>query len=213
MSPKTDLTGRRFGRLVVLAPGARESRGYLWCCRCDCGNVKEIRARSLKSGRSASCGCAAREALIASNTTHGMTRNPLYWRWRAMLDRTTRPSSRAYPNYGGRGITVCDRWRDFANFHADMGSSFAPGLEIDRIDNDGNYEPGNCRWATRIEQQRNRRNNHRVTWAGRTMTVQDWGEHLGITPNTLLYRLRRGWDIDRAMTKDARPAVACGEAP
>ena len=134
-----------------------------------------------------------------------------------MLDRCKNPNHRAWLNYGGRGISVCPEWNSFEQFAADMGDTFSPELELDRINSDGDYEPGNCRWATRVVQQNNRRNNHRITWRGRTQTVYEWGALLGIKPNTLLYRIRRGWDLDRAMTKGVDPAIllaiAAGEMP
>jgi hypothetical protein len=124
-----------------------------------------------------------------------------------MLARTSQPTHRQWHNYGGRGITVCDRWLDFEAFAEDMGPTFDTSLELDRIDVNGPYSPGNCRWASRIDQQRNRRNNHRVTWQGRTLTVQDWSEMLGLKPNTIITRLRRGWPVDRAMSKDVDPSL------
>lgn len=203
MPNKLELAGQRFGRLVVLEEAGKDGhRAYMWSCRCDCGETSTVRGSLLKQGRVRSCGCGSREATIRRQTTHGMTGTPLYWRWRAMLARTGDPNNREYRNYGGRGITVCERWRDFANFHADMGADFLPGLELDRIDNDGPYSPENCRWATRIEQQRNRRNNHIVEWANRSLTVQDWAELLGLKPNTIITRLRRHWPVDRALSKD-----------
>lgn len=146
--------------------------------------------------------------------THGGTNTPLYQRWRAMLGRCEDPNHRAWKNYGGRGIEACAEWHDFSEFRADMGPGFAPHLELDRINPDGNYEPSNCRWATRVEQQNNRRNNHRVTWRGETRTVREWAHATGVNANTLLYRLRRGWDIERALTTPSRVLleIANGEA-
>lgn len=120
-----------------------------------------------------------------------------------MTERTRNPDNSAYHNYGGRGITVCERWTDFANFAADMGPTFDATLELDRRDVSGGYCPENCRWVTHAEQQRNRRNNHVVNWAGRSLTVQDWSEMLGVNPNTVVYRLRRGWPVERALTTGA----------
>jgi hypothetical protein len=132
--------------------------------------------------------------------------SPLYLRWHAMIQRTTtNPSSAHFHNYGGRGITVCDRWRLFENFAADMGESFSPELELDRIDVNGNYEPDNCRWATRKQQQLNRRNNHHITWDGQTRTLQEWADALGIKANTILTRIQRGWALNRVMSKNPAP--------
>lgn len=135
-----------------------------------------------------------------ARTYHGMAGTPLYYRWRAMLDRTTNPNHKGYPNYGARGIKVCERWHQFVNFMEDMGPRFDPSLELDRIDNDKGYDPDNCRWVSHQQQQRNKTTSHVVEYQGRSMTVQEWGEELGIKPNTLVYRLRRGWPVERALT-------------
>ncbi|MFE7111698.1 hypothetical protein ACFU98_29740 [Streptomyces sp. NPDC057575] len=124
-----------------------------------------------------------------------------------MIERTRNPNNGEFRNYGGRGIGVCERWKAFENFAADMGSEFAPELELDRIDVDGPYAPDNCRWTTRREQQRNKRTNHFVEWRGRRMVVTDWADLLGIKPNTVVHRLRRGWSIDRAFTTGANSQV------
>ena len=124
-----------------------------------------------------------------------------------MIGRCTLPSSDDYHNYGGRGIRICERWLDFQKFADDMGEKFLPNLELDRVNVDGNYEPSNCRWATRKVQQRNRRNNHRVAWCGRNLTVCEWAELLGHKPNTLIFRLRRGWPIERTMREGAAESV------
>lgn len=127
-----------------------------------------------------------------------------------MLDRTSNPNHESFHNYGGRGIAVCEEWKSFENFFVDMGASFRPDLELDREDTNGNYEPSNCRWITPKENQRNKRTNHLVTWSGETQTVQDWAERLGIKPNTIITRLRRGWSVDRALERDSLLEIANG---
>jgi hypothetical protein len=149
-----DITGQRFGRWVAVEWTGRSTRRRqrLWLCRCDCGNTGEITAVSLRNGDPQSCGCSR---------IHGLREHPLYRTWHNMKQRCGNPNRPIYPNYGGRGITVCERWTGpdgFPNFLADMGEK--PGWAtggIDRIDNDGNYEPGNCRWATAKTQRANQR--------------------------------------------------------
>jgi hypothetical protein len=133
-----------------------------------------------------------------------MSKTVLYERWKSMISRTTLPSNESYHHYGGRGIKVCERWRDFRNFAEDMGPTFSPELELERIDNNLGYSKENCAWKTRKQQQRNKSSNHLVTWHGCTQTVQDWAEMLGLLPNTLIMRLRRGWSVERALTTGAR---------
>lgn len=201
MPSKLELLGERFGRLLVISESGRDRHGaVMWFCLCDCGNATVVRGSQLTHGVTQSCGCGI-AAAASKPRTHGQSRSPLWIRWRAMRDRCENPNKKGYADYGGRGIKVCERWLAFENFAADMGPTFNPSLELDRYpDNDGNYEPGNCRWATRSEQQLNRRSNHRVAWRGVTLTVKEWSARLGIKPNTIIYRLKRGWLVDRALS-------------
>lgn len=211
MGTRYDLTGQRFSRLVVVAFTGRTPDGKhsLWLCRCDCDTELTTRANSLKTGNTKSCGCLQREVASAYNRTHGQTGTPLHTCWINMLRRTSNPNCPSYPHYGGRGITVCPEWREsFEAFAADMGASFREGLTLDRIHVNGNYEPGNCRWATSIEQARNKRNNYVVTWRGQSLVLAEWAELLGLKYDTLRMRLRQyGWPVDRAMTTGVDPKI------
>ena len=154
---KRDMIGRRFGRLVCLRISERKdkTRRLYWWFRCDCGNEKEAAGSSVRYGETPSCGCLHRENV--GQTVHGMARTKLYHVWNSMIQRCHNPKTKRYDCYGGRGIIVCDRWRhSFADFFADMGECPA-GLTIERLNNDGNYEPSNCVWASRHQQARNKR--------------------------------------------------------
>lgn len=166
--------------------------------RCHCGVVKAMQQGQFRRNRS--CGCKAAEYQSISKTVHGEKSTPTWNSWSSMLARCYRSSHKSYHDYGGRGITVCERWHEYVNFRDDMGRR-PPGTQLDRIDNSGNYQPGNCRWATSKQNNNNRRSSRLITWRGEARTLTEWTEVLGIDRGTVWKRLFAGWDIDRAFTE------------
>lgn len=184
-----DLTGQRFGMLAVLRISGSRSGDRMWACRCDCGQEVVVSGRNLRHGRTRSCGCLHGK----SNRTHGLSRTPIYGVWNAMIQRCTNSNNKSYPDYGGRGIRVCDEWRHSDTFFRwAFESGYAKGLQIDRIDNDGNYEPSNCRWIDQSGNSKNRRNNRLITVYGITKTMTDWLSDIGVTRQALYSAERSG---------------------
>ena len=192
-----DLTGKVFTDWTVIHYiGGRHS---FWLCRCKCGAENEVKGQHLRTARSTGCGCSADKRFAKRNTKHGKVDTPEYGVWSGMRARCSDPNRKAYKNYGGRGITVCERWSDFAAFYADMGPRPSKDHSIDRIDNDQGYSPDNCRWATRAEQNRNHRRNRYLELNGERKTVTDWALRLGITQQAMQDRLNK-WPLERALT-------------
>ena len=210
MPKAIDLTNRRSGRLMAISRAARKpgDRNVMWRCQCDCGRLTEVAAANF--GKSTlSCGCLARETaaeVLRGNThqrTHNKSKSAEYGIWNKMKQRCQNPRNHKYRIYGGRGISVCDRWdNSFEAFLADMGPRPSPVYSIDRIDNDRGYEPGNCRWATKAEQARNARFNRIVTIDGQSMCVLDWCLKFGLS-RSAAYELTR-----KRRAKDPTPIAA-----
>jgi hypothetical protein len=196
-----DLSGHRFGKLTVVGLGdATPSKHRRWVCACDCGGTSYPTTGSLRSGKTKSCGCGIGVSARSRFTTHGLTQTPEYGIWCNMLARTGEPSNKSYPDYGGRGISACPDWASsFQAFYDYMGPRPSPRHTLDRINNDGNYEPGNCRWATYEVQASNRRSTKRIAHDGRSMTVREWSDETGLQPGTINMRLSRGWATSEAL--------------
>lgn len=204
MAKLIDLTGRRFGRLLVVskapASTAFANTSARWECRCDCGSAVVVFSAALRRGATKSCGCLDLEV----KTKHGMYGTPTYRSWRSMIDRCANPRTPNYHLYGGRGIAVCAEWESFELFLRDMGER-PKGTSLDRIDSDGPYSPENCRWATANQQQRNKRNNHLLTVDGETRCIAEWAEITGIQKVTIKARIRSGWSHREAVLKPVEP--------
>lgn len=196
--------GAVYGRLTVLGKG----KGKFWLCKCTCGKKTSVSAHKLIVGHTRSCGCLLVERRGKASITHGAAvggRTKEFSIWAKMRDRC-KPGmgGKSRENYAGRGITVCDRWQSFENFLADMGPCPSPKHSLDRINNDGNYEPGNVRWATALEQGRNKRNNIRLEWAGMEMCLSEWCEKAGMPYTTVNARLKKAWPWPQALYTPVR---------
>ena len=210
MSAFIDLKGQVFGRWTVIKRAKNSKTGSAqWVCQCVCGNQRIQKGIALRIGDSHSCGCLKREMTEQRNYKHGKSETVEYYLWKGMKQRVLDKKSIGYKNYGGRGITICDGWKNcFANFLADMGPRPGPQYTLERINNDGPYAPENVIWATRIEQQANRQKNLRLTFQGKTLTLAQWSRETGFSYEALTYRLSAGWDISRILTQPLRWSAA-----
>lgn len=201
-----DLTGRRFGLLVVVGLAPRTKRMLLWRVRCDCGTAKVVYGCHLRSGATKSCGCILKTNPGARRHGHwtGRRATSEHGTWNAMLQRCSNPKAEHYDRYGGRGITVCERWLVFENFLADMGMRPSASHSIDRRNNDGNYEPDNCHWATKKQQMRNTASTRLLTHDGKTQPLCAWAEQFGVLSASIASRLERGWSVADAITMPMR---------
>lgn len=189
-----ELTGQTFGRLTVLGKSKKCRKEPLWLCRCSCGNLCEVTGSNLKRGKQKSCGCLRADNLRSITRKHGMTKTRLFYIWSSMIQRCSNPNNRSYPNYGGRGIKVCEDWTNsfesFSSWAAQSG--YDDSLTLDRIDNNLGYFPENCRWASFKAQQNNRRDNIVVEIMGQSKTLSQWGELYGVKSGTIWWRYKAG---------------------
>ena len=205
MSKLVDLTGQKFGILSVIKRAENHNGDTYWLCRCDCGKEIQVRADHLRSNKIRSCGCATGSLITKAKTKHGMRHTHLYGVWNTMIQRCENPQSEEAYLYYARGVSVCRDWHDFTVFRDwALANGYEKGLTIDRIDNDGNYEPSNCRWATKIEQANNKRTNRRIEYNGEIKTLAQWAREYDIDYRKLWLRLERGWDFEKALTWDSK---------
>ena len=206
---KKDLTGQRFGRVIVLKesephyPPNSNKRLRRWLCQCDCGNEFIAYQNGLLNGSTKSCSCLRKENFKKHKNKYP-SNHRLNRIWVAMRQRCSNQNNIEYKNYGARGISVCNEWNNPQTgydlfYEWSMKNGYADNLTIDRIDNNKGYSPDNCRWLTHKEQQSNRSDNHFITFNGTTKTVSQWAEYLGIKRDTLFARIRYGWSIERAL--------------
>lgn len=195
-----DLKGQVFYRLRVLGFSHINHRyEACWFCECECGVILVVKGHRLREHVVRSCGCLIGEVARVRSTKHGMVSTPEYSCWCSMWDRCRNPKHPSYKNYGARGITVCEEWREFLPFYHHVGPRPSPSYSIERLKNDLGYFPGNVVWATRREQNRNRRGNLNITYEGVTMCLEAWSEKLSIKKSTLQYRVHK-WGVQKAFT-------------
>lgn len=200
-----DISGKKFGRLTVIRFIGFSARSPMWRCKCDCGRLTVVHAGNLRRGHTKSCGCLALEQLFSRSFRHGFTKrnkfHPLYAVWNQMKQRCLNPKCKEYRHYGAIGVKVCRRWmKSFPNFLKDVGER-PPKMSLDRFPNrNGNYEPGNVRWATDEMQANNKNNNRKLTFNGITLGLSQWARRVGIRKTTIEMRLLRGWPLAQALT-------------
>lgn len=196
-----DLTGQVFGRWRVMSISHRhpKSGNLYWDCVCACGERRKLIGSELSGGRTASCGCLAKEVSSLVHTTHGMKKSITYSSWKSMKSRCVNKKDPSYYRYGGRGITLCTRWVYFENFLEDMGLRPDKTYSIDRIDNNAGYNKDNCRWIKTVHQARNRRTNKIVEWRGQKMLMCELINMYGVKKTCVYSRLHRGWTLEEAI--------------
>jgi hypothetical protein len=209
MGKLIDETGNVYSSLTVISRAENSKDGKpRWLCRCECLKETIVWAKDLRGGYTSSCGCRKSERISASKTTHGLSKTRAFKAYGHMIERCTNPDNIGWRNYGGRGITICDRWLiGVENFVEDMGEP-EKGMSLDRIDNDLGYSPENCKWASRTEQNRNKRTNRLITFQGETRILAEWSEITGLLPEAIAQRLDRGWPLELALTAPPKTRLA-----
>lgn len=199
---RLDLTNKRFNKLLIIEKADNQKHKTMWKCLCDCGNITFVTTSNLNANRVKSCGCLKNEQLVKRSTTHNQRHTNLYEVWKTMKQRCFNPKNQSYNNYGGRGIVVCDEWKtNFTSFYKwSMENGYKKGLTIDRIDNNGNYCPENCRWANRIIQANNSRWNKHIIINGKDNTLANWLRFYNISYNKYYQRLKKGLSEQEALT-------------
>lgn len=208
MTAAIDITGQRFGKLVAIEPAATRRGQNFWLFRCDCGTAKEVRKSHVVAGCTISCGC------FSANTTHGLSHTRFWAVWKAMKQRCRNQKTSAYHRYGGRGIDYCPEWETFEGFAAwAIPAGYADDLELDRIDNDGNYCPENCQFISHRANSRKTSAVALVEYGGAKVPIIELAEQFGVAATTIKTRIRRGWTIERALIPSLIPrkqeAVKC----
>lgn len=200
-----DLTGKTFHRWTVIAEAGRRQRAVQWLCRCECGSKRVVGGQSLRAGTSKSCGCYGREIwkqqaahMRSLKDTHGESNTPTWQSWRCMWARCTKPRTNGYKNYGGRGISICERWKDYRLFVEDMGHR-PSGTTLGRKNSDLGYFPDNCRWETHAAQRRNSKQNVFFTFNSLRLCATDWARRLGLSTSAMGKRLSK-WPLEKALT-------------
>lgn len=205
MSPPKNLIGQRFGRLLVLERADNVKGRAYWLCQCDCGAKKAVMGKLLLNGSTQSCGCLMRERVAESahnRAKHGDYKTRLYHIWKGMKDRCYLQTVSGYKNYGAKGIKVCDEWQQYIPFREwALSHGYTDKLTIDRINNDKDYCPENCRWATTKEQRHNSSQNHFLEYNNEKHTIDEWAEIINTNYHTLWNRIKCGWSVEDALTK------------
>ena len=207
--PLKDYSGQRFGLLVakrLIQRDELKENNHVWLFDCDCGNEKQAKIKSVRAGKTSSCGCKFSKMMADRNTSHGLAgKSPAYRSWKDMRQRCNNPNNADWSSYGGRGINVCEKWNDFLAFLSDMGER-PDNHSIDRIDVNLGYFKENCRWAIDKVQANNKRSNYRIEYNGRSATLQEWADETEIKRETISARIRAGWPLDKVFNRKAKPS-------